>query len=281
MRNLLLVFLGLFLKVTDNLVPKHNGVKKVASNALIKMSSIGITAISGKAGGSVYSRNRGGEYVKNFVMPTNTFSEARQAVRAVFGAISSGWRQLGQNDRNTWIEAAPLYLRTNAFGDQKQLSPNALYVGQNQNLANADLPLINTIGAPEGTNAVVSVNSAPVFDIGAGETFDFTFDLELSNVLPANEYVLEVTPAHNASKKNVENLFRKFKTTAGDGTTPSVQTVSESDFAADGNTLIQDYFAKYGEPAQGELVSFRVKAVNPNTGEVSVYWQESVMVTST
>lgn len=245
--------------------------------ALIKMSSIGITAISGKAGGSVYSRNRGGEYVKNFVMPTNTFSEARQAVRSVFGAISSGWRALTQQMRNSWIEAAPLYLRTNAFGDKKQLSANALYVGQNQNLANAELPMINTIGPPEGTNAVLNTISSQI-DLTDDE-WTFNFDLEGTNATLVNEYVIECTPPHSESVKNVENQFRKLASTAGSaGNTPAAAQLTEGDFAGGSSAMKTLYESKFGTVKAGDVVTSRIKAVNPRTGEVSAGWVFSTVV---
>lgn len=251
--------------------------------ALIKLSSVGITAISGKAGGSVYSRNRGGEYVKNFVMPTNTFSEARQAVRAAFGAISSGWRELTQSQRNSWIEQAPNYLRTNAFGDQKQLSPNALYVGQNQNLANAELPLIDIIGAPRGTNGLVSEDSNE-FDVGAGDAWTFQFDLEFDNsaIQSPNDYVIEAAPPHSASKRNVENDYRKLRSTAGsDGLTPTTDTIAMSNFADVAGDMKPAYVAKFGTPNAGDVVSIRIYAVNPQTGERSAYFYSNTTVVST
>ena len=251
--------------------------------ALIKMSSVGITAISGKAGGSVYSRNRGGEYIKNFVMPTNTITAARQAVRATFGALASAWRTLTQNQRDTWVEAAPLYLRTNAFGDQKQLQPNALFVGQNQTLLNADLPMIQTISAPQGTNAVVS-EVGNIFDVGSGNAWDFTFNLEedQGNLDTESEYVLEATPPHSASKRNVQNLFRKLRTTAGpNGDLPPAQSLVSANFDDPSDDMKSVYEAKFGTPSEGDVVSIRIYAVNPKTGERSAYFYSDTTVIST
>lgn len=278
--KIFLVLIGLFAMACDFTRVKHNAAKKVASNALIKMSSVGITAISGKAGGSVYSRNRGGEYFKNFVMPTNTITAARQAIRAQFGALASGWRSLTQTQRNSWIEGAAAYPRTNPFGDQKILQPNALFVGQNQNLLYADVDMISSIGAPEGTIGVISQETAPVFDIGAGDVFSIDYNLESTNDGPDNEYVLEATPAHSASIKNVENQYRKLATSAADGITPAGTQLDSAAFSS-ADDLIGAYEAKFGEPSEGDIVSFRMHAVNPNTGEKSAYWYDSVEVTST
>lgn len=245
------------------------------------MSSIGITAISGKAGGSVYSRNRGGEYIKNFVMPTNTITQARQAVRAIFGSLASAWRTLTQSERNTWIEQAPNYLRTNAFGDKKQLQPNALFVGQNTNLLNAGLSQINEIPAPQGTNGLVSDNNSS-FDLASGSaTWDFNFGLEMdnANVGALNHFVLEAAPAHNASRKNVQNEYRVLaKTAEADSTPPQDPDLTESNFFTSASEAASTYINKFGAPNEGDVVSFRIKAINPRTGEVSTYFYSSETV---
>lgn len=249
--------------------------------ALIKMSSVGITAISGKAGGSVYSRNRGGEYIKNFVMPTNTITQARQAVRSIFGSLASAWRTLTQPQRNTWIEQAPNYLRTNAFGDKKQLQPNALFVGQNTNLLNAGLDQISEITAPEGTNGLVRrVNGA--FDLASGSaTWDFTFSLETDNspTNVGNHFVLEAAPAHNASRKNVQNEYRVLAKSADLSPTPlNDDTLDVSTFFADSGAAATAYADKFGLPTEGDVVSYRIKAINPRTGEVSSYFYDEATV---
>lgn len=282
MRNskFILVLIGMVSLAVDFCRVKHIGTRNVASNALIKMSSVGITAVSGKAGGSVFSRNRGGEYFKNFVMPTNTITAARQAVRAIFGSLSSAWRTLTQTQRNSWIEQAPNYLRTNVFGDQKQLQPNALFVGQNTNLLNAGLDLIETIPAPEGANGIVASDGS-LFDLAGGTpAWDFQFDLEATNSEAGeNHYVLEAAPPHGQSKKNVQNQYRVLaKTTDISATAPQDELINQSDFFTDAPTAASDYIAQFGAPLEGDEISFRIKAINPATGEVSSYWYENTIV---
>lgn len=246
--------------------------------ALIKMSSVGITAISGKAGGSVYSRNRGGEYVKNFVMPTNTITQARQAVRAVFGSLASAWRTLTQDERNSWIEQAPNYLRTNAFGDQKQLQPNALFVGQNTNLLNAGLDQISRIIAPQGTNGLLSASGSQ-FDLGSGTPlWDFQFNLETDNADEGalNHFVLEAAPPHSESRRNVQNEYRVLaKTTDTSATAPTGSLIDTTAFFTDEAEAASAYADKFGMPNEGDVVSYRIKAINPRTGEVSSYFYHS------
>src|SRR3990172_5110235 len=66
-------------------------IKPIILFALIKMSGVGITEASGKLGGQVFTRNKGGAVLRNRVVGTNPQTVAQQAVRAIFGAISSAW----------------------------------------------------------------------------------------------------------------------------------------------------------------------------------------------
>jgi len=281
MRNSLLFLLGIGLRFQEffqKLSIKPNDKLRVAGNAIIKMSSIGITAISGKAGGSVYSRNAGGAYVKNFVMPTNTFSEARQAVRATFGAISSAWKSLTEAQRNSWVEMASEYPVTNSLGDEKVLNPNALFVRLNDNLVTAGLSQIQTAQPPQGTNAVIGQDEDNGFNLDSGGAITFVYDLEGDNDEAENEYVLEATPALSPSIRNAENKFRVLARSAVDGTTPSGNQLTEDAFSTDPATMAQAYYDKFGEPSEGDQVQFRIKAVNPVTGETSAYWYERFIV---
>lgn len=250
--------------------------------ALIKLSSIGITSISGKAGGSVYSRNRGGAYVKNFVIPTNTFTELRQQVRAMFGAISSAWRNLTQSQRNSWAAQSPNYPYTNKVGDSKTLSGIALHNSLNTNLMTAGLPMIATAVAPQGTNGIIGSSSGSVFDIGTGDIFSLALILEEDNTVPDNTYVIECTPGISASKNFVENEFRVITSTSiGTGSNPTSAGLSNTDFAGGADGLLNLYTAKLGTPSVGDIVHFRVWAVNEDTGEVSAKWYGNATVTST
>ena len=250
--------------------------------ALIKLSSIGITSISGKAGGSVYSRNRGGAYVKNFVIPTNTFSDLRQQVRAMFGAISSAWRNLTEGQRNSWVAQAPNYPYINKVGDSKTLSGIALHNSLNTNLMTAGLPMIPEANAPAGTNGIIGGITGAIFDIGTGDTFSFSQILEEDNTVPNNTYVIEATPGVSASRNYVENDFRVITSTSiGTGTNPTSAGLTNTDFATGADGLLNLYTAKLGTPSVGDRVHFRIWAVNERTGEVSAKWYSKATVIST
>jgi len=279
MKKSFLFLVGIFALLTDFFLVKHNAAKQAAGMALIKMSSIGITNLSGKAGGSVYSRNRGGSYVKNFVMPVNTFSEARQLVRASFGAISAGWRLLSNTERQSFINQAANYPTLNALGDTNVLSGNSLYVMLNKNLVNAGLPQITEAQAPLGTNAISGETTFPIYNLGLGASFTFDDTLQFDNASQLNEYVFEATPAVSSSINNVANRFRVLALTTGlNGTTPIASQITESNFAATGSAFKTAYESQFGVPAVGDVVWFRIKAINPKTGEASAYFTQKATV---
>ena len=282
MKKSFLFLVGIFALISDFFLVKHNAAKQATGMALIKMSSIGITNLSGKAGGSIYSRNRGGSYVKNFVMPVNTFSAARQLVRATFGAISAGWRLLSVTERQTFIDQAVNYPTLNALGDTNVLSGNSLFIMLNKNLVNAGLSQITEAQAPLGTNAIFGASAVPVFDIGLGSTFTFANSLQFNNATTINDYVLEATPGVSSSINYVDNRFRVLAlTAAAAGTQPVGTSIAETNFAATGAALKTAYESQFGAPSENSVVWFRIKAVNPKTGEASAYFTQKATVIST
>lgn len=72
----------------------------------IVFSGIAVTDIRGKIGGTVFSRNRAGAFARNNVIPTDPESIFQTERRAVLGFISQNWRELSEEERRLWINAA-------------------------------------------------------------------------------------------------------------------------------------------------------------------------------
>lgn len=248
--------------------------------ALIKLSAIAVTAISGKAGGTVFSRNRGGAYAKNFVMPVNTFTDLRQQVRAIFGAISSAWRGLNDEQRNSWFEQAPNYPVTNPLGDEITLSPNALHQSLNTNLMTAGQSMITTALPPGSINAVVSTSDQLLINATLGE-LSFTLNLLGTNLDYGTVYVVEATPGYSSSIKNVENQYRVLlNTSSPNASAPTGNQLDEENFGTDSGTVYDAYVARFGVPTDGNRVSLRIWGVSPVTGQVTSKWVMSTIVVS-
>ncbi|MES2394991.1 MAG: hypothetical protein V4549_03270 [Bacteroidota bacterium] len=131
-----------------------------------------IVAISGKSGGRVYSKNRGGSYMKNWVKPTNGRTTAQTLVRTIFTALSQAWAGIGAANQNGWIQASTTFQIKNVFGDLKTLAGNALYIALNKNLADVNIASIDT--APTKVVSTILDTPATVASTGA-QTLVATF----------------------------------------------------------------------------------------------------------
>jgi hypothetical protein len=58
--------------------------------------------LSGKVAGNVFSRNKGGSYLKRWVKPTNPRTNAQGAARGNFSVAASSWNNLALNVKSGW-----------------------------------------------------------------------------------------------------------------------------------------------------------------------------------
>lgn len=121
------------------LYPIWNSTAKIYIMALIKLSAVGITAISGTTGGTTFAYNRAGKYVRNWAKPTNPQTDVQTANRALFGFLSQAWGSLSLEEAAAWREAAKAQTRTNALGDSYTMTGFTYFKSVNQNLINSGL----------------------------------------------------------------------------------------------------------------------------------------------
>lgn len=245
---------------------KKKGGVAVILFALIKMSGIGITEASGKLGGTVFSRGRGGTYVRTRVMPSNPQTVAQQSARAIFGAISSAWRTLTEQQRDEWNAITADYPTKNRLGETKILSGKALFQKLNTNLMQANQSLKLDPTAPQGVNGPVEVDVQSI----AYDSGDFTAAILVDLATGGDnttQVIFEATPPLSPGVKNANSKFvRVFRTTAS-GSQANVST----DFA-------NAYADVFGEPPLGSQIQVRVFTVNPETGEKSSVVKGSAIV---
>ena len=102
--------------------------------ALIKLGALA-QDVRGSLNGTVFSRNRGGAYVRSKVSPLQPVSEFTAAIRQAFKATSQSWAtQLTPVQRAAWIAFASVHPFVNVFGDSIILSGIAMYQAINQRL---------------------------------------------------------------------------------------------------------------------------------------------------
>jgi hypothetical protein len=115
------------------------------------MKFLGVPS-SGSLAGTTYSHNRAGQYQRNRRAPVQPIGTGRRAaIKAAFGAASSGWAALTASQQNSWIAYAAEYPITDALGQSITLTGQQMYVAIGVQARNCLQPLPTAIPA---TNAV-------------------------------------------------------------------------------------------------------------------------------
>jgi len=138
--------------------------------ALVKMGALA-QDVRGSLAGTVFSRNRGGAYVRQKVSPCQPMSSFSSTARSVFGAQSAAWSAvLDDGQRVAWAAFAALHPWTNVFGDAIILPAVAFFQAVNARLSMAgqvtleDVPADWSV-ADMGGLAVVATTTGTVFSL--------------------------------------------------------------------------------------------------------------------
>lgn len=221
--------------------------------ALIKLTAI-VDNISGKLNGTVFAKNKGGNYMRSKSKPSNPKTAAQMAVRAQFGAISSAWKNLTESARSAWRESASSFPYINRLGDSKILSGFALHQKLNTNL---DLIGESALTFPPEPKSPVSFKSITV-EVFITPTGDHVFDITapLSAVDANSKTLIFATPPLSHGVENFENKLRLI------GVKPS------SSFATEAN-VNTEYEAVFGTLPAGAKVGVRLQNVSSESGMTS------------
>lgn len=208
-----------------------------------------VAEMRNKLNGNVFSKNRGGNYLRNKVTPVNPNTSFQAAQRANLGAQSSGWRDLTQAQRDAWIAAAQNFPYTDIFGSVKILSGQQLYVKLNTNLINAGQSAITSPPVPVSVPLVTPASAS----IAGGGAKTVTIS---PAAIPAG-FVLMVwaSPTVSPGKAFFKNLIRylgNFTVTAGVA------------------TLTTAYNNRFGEATATQKAQIGVVLVSDSTGQIGV-----------
>jgi len=202
-----------------------------------------MTDASGKLGGQVFSKNRGGSYVRTKVTPTNPQSTAQMSVRGIFASISSRWSSLTEAQRNSFNGFVLAYARTDIFGDLRNPSGKSLFQRLNQNLELSGQAQIDTCTSP------VEVPFANL-ESAAGAVAGATFAVDYAGDLTGSKVVVWATPQLSQGTKFVKNQLRQLTVANGvNAGTVSIQSA---------------YVAKFGLPVAGANITIGVRVINAN-----------------
>lgn len=135
-----------------------------------------VAEVRGKIGGQVFSRNKGGMYIKGFASPTNPNTALQSAVRSIFATLTNAWWDvLTLAQRAAWEDLAAANPIINQLGQSITLSGLNMYMRYNQLRVIAevaredDAPLAFVESAADPAFALADADSG-------GNTIEATFD---------------------------------------------------------------------------------------------------------
>jgi len=128
--------------------------------------------MSGKMAGNVYARNKGGAYIRNWVKPTNPASTKQQNQRNTLSLKSAAWRNLTDEQRDSWKSWADDNPILDRLGASIVLTGAQAYTKININRDNSSdaATQSTTPGPPDFTADILDTTGSLDIQI-AGDTF--------------------------------------------------------------------------------------------------------------
>lgn len=226
--------------------------------ALVKMGALA-QDVRGSLNGTVFSRNKGGAYVRSKVSPVQPVSTASSQSRAIFAALSQRWSTtLTASQRAAWIAFASTHTFVNVFGDAITISGIAMYMSVNRAIGEVGKTYIDD---PPSTFAVPAVtDSAIAGTITAGVLSALTNTTHASAAMPANGtlYVF-ATPPISGGANPQESDFRLINAVPYSAITLTT-------------ALLAAYNARFGTPGVNvsNKIFFRLAILDWSTGAIGV-----------
>jgi hypothetical protein len=188
----------------------------------------GVAAISGKSGGTVFARNKGGAYMRNFVKPTNPSTVYQEEARDRLTQYSNEWRTMTDAQRESWNAWASEHPVLDRLGAAKTLTGAQAYtkINTNRDLA-SDATTNSTVPSePAWSQGIIDTDEAIVADISDGEIL-----IPLGAGAAENQIVfVYATPAISAgvtNSQNQERLVAVHTITSGEVTDGAIDIAAE------------------------------------------------------
>jgi len=206
--------------------------------------------ISGRVGGSVFSHNKGGAYIRNGSIPTIVQTTKALAYKAILTNMSRAFGNLTDAQRLAWVEYAANHPVVNALGRSHYLTALNWYIRCNSRLTRSGDAVIDVPPViPGPTGAVIT---AADVDTTAG-TSDITF---IPTPIGANNKVwLRGCRVQSGTITNVRNKLTELLISAANLASP-----------VDVNAEI---VAELGTIQTGDWYHFELRVLDTTTGLMS------------
>lgn len=226
--------------------------------ALVKYGPLA-AAVSGKIGGTVFSRNRGGAYLRTWAMPANPQTSFQTNIRTILSQLSSDWRTLTDAQRMQWAVWASQNPITNAIGERTILSGHQAFVQINHRVLQSGGTQLDVPALASAPDALLTLSVAAA---AGASTVGLTFT---ATPLGAGcKLWILAAKVDSAGIKNVNNLFRLVGLSAAAQASP---------FAA--GTMIE---TRCGELVENQIVHVRACVVDTASGLLSLPIEASAIV---
>ena len=218
-----------------------------------------VSQASGRIGGTIFSRNRGGAYVRNGSIPTTVTTPFAQRIKSVTAAMSQAWAGLDAEVQEQWREWATQNPVINRLGQSRTLSGHQAFVKINARLVYASFDVVSS--------PPIGESPAPFF------LTDVTFvDAPLALTVafspsPAPAGVAVQCYAYLANSPGVSyvrNRLALVKTSAAAAATPL--------------DIASDVEERFGTPQAGQTLHIGLRALDKTTGLVSSVFYDSQLL---
>lgn len=220
-----------------------------------------VAAVSGSVGGTVFSHNKGGMYMRNRSIPTNPSTLAQQNTRARLATMSTAWQTLTDDQRQAWEEYGRQNPTPNALGNPTIKSGSNWHIALNSRILQASGTIITVppvVAAPDAFTLVTQDG-----DIGAGDV-DLTFAAALT---AGNQIELFAAVTNSQGITYIKNQLRFITFSVVDQASPwANQSTLE-------NTL--------GTLIVGQKLHIEAAQYDPANGLRSPFIRDDVIITTT
>jgi hypothetical protein len=221
--------------------------------ALVKLGPMA-AAVSGKIGGSVFSHNRGGAYVRAWAKPTVVTSAAAISAKIFLTACAQAWAGLTEGQKDAWRNWTLENPSVNRLGDSRTLSGHAAFNMLNTRVLRMGASLL-TLPPLDNPPAPPALTSLTVDASAHTASLVFT-----PTPLPAGIHLwIWAALVDGAGISYVANRLRLVSTVDPAGTSPAA-------FGTD----LED---RFGSLIEGQVCICRVQTADQTSGLVSAAMQ--------
>ena len=222
----------------------------------------GVAEMRASVAGNVFSRNRGGAYVRNRVTPLNPQTVNQTFIRDIMSDAAGNWGALlTQAQRDQWTSFAVLYPVTNVFGESVVLTGQQFYARVFADLVRRGLTALVVPGANMDVVQLLTLTST--FTLGAPSTFSVAYTPTPIGAL--THLSIWATPAMPPGRKYAKNLLRLIFTSAVNAASPAA--------------IYAAWGARFGaDPVAGQRIVTEAHAINSANGSTGVRLRADAIV---